>query len=54
MADLIEIPIIYNGREMMIHAELLNRGYIHGFQIVINEIPVLCIVCRLKIDLSMF
>jgi hypothetical protein len=41
MAELIEIPITYKGQEILMQAELLNRGYIHGFQIMINEIRVL-------------
>jgi len=41
MAELIDIPIIYKGQEMVMQAELLQGGYIHGFQIMINEIPVL-------------
>ena len=41
MDELIQIPIIYKGQEMVIRAELLQRGYIHGFQIMINEIAVL-------------
>ena len=41
MAELIEIPITYKGEEMMMQAELLHRGYIHGFQIMINDVSVL-------------
>ena len=41
MSELVDIPITYKGEEMLIRAELVNRGYIYGFQIELNEIPVL-------------
>ena len=41
MSEPIEIPVKYKGEEQLIQAELLQRGYIHGFQVMINDVPVL-------------
>ena len=41
MSEFIHIPIVYKGEEVSLQAEVLKRGYIHGFQIEINNIPII-------------
>ena len=41
MSELIEIPIIYKGEEIIMQAELLQRGYIHAFQVIVNDAQVI-------------
>lgn len=40
MDEFFMLPVTYKGEELEFEAKLLLQGYIHRFEVIVNDIPV--------------
>jgi hypothetical protein len=40
MEDSFDIPVTYKNKELLFPARLIRAGYIHKFEVIVNDCPV--------------